>query len=132
MQDRSLTAGRAHIIYGVNKGINKPLTSAFCENRWRRRARLLLTGAEGGCFLRVTCRTGRSGAGAAVGWRGAPVAPHMEGLDMSYFTMSRPGPLRRGRARRLAVAALLALPATLIALPLPPAAAASESVNIWL
>jgi glucosylceramidase len=56
----------------------------------------------------------------------------MEGLDMSYFTMSRPGPLRRGRARRLAVAALLALPATLIALPLPPAAAASESVNIWL
>ena len=51
---------------------------------------------------------------------------------MSYFTMSRPGPLRRGRARRLAVVALLALPATLIALPLPPAAAASESVNIWL
>ena len=51
---------------------------------------------------------------------------------MSYFTMSRPGPLRRGRARRLAVVALLALPAMLIALPLPPAAAASESVNIWL
>jgi glucosylceramidase len=51
---------------------------------------------------------------------------------MSYFTMCRPGPLRRGRARRLAVVALLALPAMLIALPLPPAAAASESVNIWL
>jgi len=51
---------------------------------------------------------------------------------MSYFTMSRPGPLRRGRARRLAVVALLALPAMLIALPLPPAGAASESVNIWL